>query len=102
MFRVASAIDSMVVGEPQILGQVKDAYREATDAGAAGAVLSRLFQRAFATAKRVKNETGIAQRPVSVARTSPRRSRASVSRRRTFWKLTKPGRISNSSLSVMR
>jgi glutamyl-tRNA reductase len=68
VFRVASAIDSMVVGEPQILGQVKDAYREASEAGACGAVLSRLFQRAFATAKRVKNETGIAQRPVSVAR----------------------------------
>lgn len=68
VFRVASAIDSMVVGEPQILGQVKDAYREASDAGACGAVLSRLFQRAFATAKRVKNETGIAQRSVSVAR----------------------------------
>ena len=68
VFRVASSIDSMVVGEPQILGQVKDAYREATEAGVAGAVLSRLFQRAFATAKRVKNETGIAQRPVSVAR----------------------------------
>ena len=68
VFRVASSIDSMVVGEPQILGQVKDAYREATEAGVCGAVLSRLFQRAFATAKRVKNETGIAQRPVSVAR----------------------------------
>ncbi|MGB0618091.1 MAG: glutamyl-tRNA reductase [Myxococcota bacterium] len=68
VFRVASAIDSMVVGEPQILGQVKDAYREATEAGVCGAVLARLFQRAFATAKRVKNETGISQRPVSVAR----------------------------------
>ncbi len=68
VFRVASAIDSMVVGEPQILGQVKDAYREAIDANACGAVLSRLYQRAFATAKRVKNETGIAERPVSVAR----------------------------------
>jgi len=68
VFRVASAIDSMVVGEPQILGQVKDAYREAAEAGACGAVLSRLFQRAFATAKRVKNETGIAERPISVAR----------------------------------
>ncbi|MEZ4332698.1 MAG: glutamyl-tRNA reductase [Myxococcota bacterium] len=68
VFRVASAIDSMVVGEPQILGQVKDAYRAATEAGTCGAVLSRLFQRAFATAKRVKNETGIAERPVSVAR----------------------------------
>ena len=68
VFRVASAIDSMVVGEPQILGQVKDAYREAMDANACGAVLSRLYQRAFATAKRVKNETGIAERPVSIAR----------------------------------
>jgi glutamyl-tRNA reductase len=68
VYRVASSIDSMVVGEAQILGQVKDAYREATEAGVCGAVLSRLFQRAFATAKRVKNETGIAQRPVSVAR----------------------------------
>ena len=68
VFRVASAIDSMVVGEPQILGQVKDAYREATEAGVCGPVLARLFQRAFATAKRVKNETGISQRPVSVAR----------------------------------
>ncbi len=68
VFRVASAIDSMVVGEPQILGQVKDAYRDAVEARACGAVLSRLYQRAFATAKRVKNETGIAKRPVSVAR----------------------------------
>jgi len=68
VLRVASSIDSMVVGEPQILGQVKDAYRAAVEAGACGPVLSRLFQRAFATAKRVKTETGIAQRPVSVAR----------------------------------
>ena len=68
VFRVASAVDSMVVGEPQILGQVKDAYRDAAEAGTSGPILSRLFQRAFATAKRVKNETGISQRPVSVAR----------------------------------
>ncbi len=68
IFRVASAVDSMVLGEPQILGQVKDAYRLASEAGACGAILSRLFQRAFATAKRVKNETGISERPVSVAR----------------------------------
>jgi len=68
VFRVASAIDSMVVGEPQILGQVKDAYRDAVEVRACGAVLSRLYQRAFATAKRVKNETEIAKRPVSVAR----------------------------------
>ena len=68
IFRVAASIDSMVVGEPQILGQVKDAYREAAELDACGPVLSRLYQRAFATAKRVKNETGIAERPVSVAR----------------------------------
>lgn len=68
VFRVASSLDSMVVGEPQILGQMKDAYREAVESRTCGPVLSRLFQRAFATAKRVKNETRIAHRPVSVAR----------------------------------
>ncbi len=68
VFRVASAIDSMVVGEPQILGQMKDAYRLARECGTCGPLLSRLFQRAFATAKRVKNETRISHRPVSVAR----------------------------------
>jgi glutamyl-tRNA reductase len=68
VFRVSSAMDSMVVGEPQILGQLKDAYRDAVGAGTCGPVLSRLFQRAFSTAKRVKNETRIAERPVSVAK----------------------------------
>jgi len=68
VFRVASSLDSMVVGEPQILGQMKDAYRLAVEHETCGPVLSRLFQRAFATAKRVKNETRIAQRPVSVAK----------------------------------
>ncbi len=68
VFRVACSIDSLVVGEPQILGQVKDAYRAAVGCGSCGPILSRLFQRAFATAKRVRNETRIAERPVSVAR----------------------------------
>ncbi len=68
LFRVASSIDSMVVGEPQILGQVKDSYRAAVSCGACGPLLTRLFQHAFSTAKRVKNETRIAERPVSVAR----------------------------------
>ena len=68
VFRVASSLDSMVVGEPQILGQMKDAYRLAVESESCGPVLARLFQRAFAAAKRVKNETRIAQRPVSVAR----------------------------------
>ena len=68
VLRVASALDSMVVGEPQILGQTKDAYRSAVECGASGPILDRLYQRAFATAKRVRTETRIAERPVSVAR----------------------------------
>jgi glutamyl-tRNA reductase len=68
LLRVAASIDSLVVGEPQILGQVKDAYRIAAECGAGGPVLSRLFQAAFAAAKRVRSETRIAERPVSVAR----------------------------------
>ncbi len=68
VLRVAASIDSMVVGEPQILGQVKDAYRQAAEASACGPVLSRLYQMAFGAAKRVRNETRIAERPVSVAR----------------------------------
>jgi glutamyl-tRNA reductase len=67
-FRVACSVDSQVVGEPQILGQVKDAYRSAVASGACGPILSRLYQRAFATAKRVRNETKIAERPISMAR----------------------------------
>jgi glutamyl-tRNA reductase len=68
VFRVASAMDSMVVGEPQILGQLKDAYRDAVEGGTCGPVLSRLFQHGFKTAKRVQNETRISERPVSVAK----------------------------------
>jgi glutamyl-tRNA reductase len=68
VLRVASSLDSMVLGEPQILGQTKQAWQGATDCGAAGPLLGRLFQHAFATAKRVRSETGIAERPVSVAR----------------------------------
>jgi glutamyl-tRNA reductase len=68
VLRVASALDSMVVGEPQILGQTKEAYRAAVECGASGPILDRLFQRAFATAKRVRSDTRIAEGPVSVAR----------------------------------
>jgi glutamyl-tRNA reductase len=68
LFRVAASIDSMVIGEPQILGQVKDSYRAAVAGGACGSILTRLYQHAFSAAKRVRTETKIAERPVSVAR----------------------------------
>jgi glutamyl-tRNA reductase len=68
VLRVTASLDSLVVGEPQILGQMKDAWRAALGSGACGPILSRLFERAFATAKRVRSETAIGQRPVSVAR----------------------------------
>ena len=66
-FRVASSLDSLVVGEPQILGQVKDAFTVANDAGTVGALLGRCMSRAFAVAKRVRTETGIAAGAVSVS-----------------------------------
>ena len=67
LFRVASSLDSMVVGEPQILGQLKQSYARAAGAGTTGAVLHRWFHKAFSVAKRVRTETGIAGRAVSVS-----------------------------------
>jgi glutamyl-tRNA reductase len=67
VFRVASSLDSLVVGEPQILGQVKEAFDAAKGAGMVGTLLGRCFTQAFATAKRVRNETGIAEGTVSVS-----------------------------------
>jgi glutamyl-tRNA reductase len=67
LFRVAASLDSMVVGEPQILGQLKEHYNVAQKAGTVGAVLHRLFHRSFFVAKRVRTETGIASRAVSVS-----------------------------------
>jgi glutamyl-tRNA reductase len=67
LFRVAASLDSMVVGEPQILGQLKEHYNMAQKAGTVGAVLHRLFHRSFFVAKRVRSETGIASRAVSVS-----------------------------------
>lgn len=67
LFRVASSLDSMVVGESQILGQVKEAYQHAVNAGTIGRVLSQLMHRALSVAKRIRTETGVAQNPVSVS-----------------------------------
>jgi glutamyl-tRNA reductase len=67
LFRVASSLDSMVVGEPQVLGQVRRAYSVAVEAGTAGRVLNRLVHHTFRVAKRVRNETGIAANAVSIS-----------------------------------
>jgi glutamyl-tRNA reductase len=67
VFSVASGLDSMVLGEPQILGQLKDAYRVAQESGTTGPALNRLFQAAFSVAKRVRTETQIGANAVSVA-----------------------------------
>ncbi|MGV8803977.1 MAG: glutamyl-tRNA reductase [Polaromonas sp.] len=66
-FRVASGLDSMVLGEPQILGQMKDAVRAARDAGAMGTTLHQLFQRSFAVAKEVRTSTEIGAHSISMA-----------------------------------
>jgi len=66
-FRVASGLDSMVLGEPQILGQMKQAVRTAESAGSLGLVLNRLFQRTFAVAKDVRSQTDIGSASISMA-----------------------------------
>jgi glutamyl-tRNA reductase len=66
-FSVAAGLDSLILGEPQILGQLKDAYRAAQDAGSAGVQLNRLFQTTFSVAKRVRSETAIGASAVSAA-----------------------------------
>jgi glutamyl-tRNA reductase len=67
LFRVASSLDSMVVGEPQILGQVKEAYTIARDAGAVSTHLEALLQRTFTVAKKIRTETQIGSSSVSIA-----------------------------------
>jgi len=67
LFRVATGLDSLILGEPQILGQVKEAYHHARSAGTLKAPLERLFQSAFAVAKRARTDTRIGANPVSVA-----------------------------------
>jgi glutamyl-tRNA reductase len=67
LFRVAASLDSLVVGEPQILGQIKEAFEIALRAGTAGPVLGFLFPRAFRVARKVRRDTAIAEQPVSVS-----------------------------------
>ncbi len=67
LFKVASGLDSMVVGEAQVLGQVKRAFLQAKEAGTAGATLDGVFQRVVSVAKRVRTETRIAEAPVSIS-----------------------------------
>lgn len=67
MFRVACGLDSMILGEPQILGQMKNAYQAASEAGTLGKQLSKLFQHTFSAAKKVRTDTSIGSSPVSVA-----------------------------------
>jgi len=67
LFRVACGLDSMVLGEPQILGQLKDAFREAEHEGTVGKTLTRLFHHTFSVAKKVRTDTEIGSNPVSVA-----------------------------------
>ena len=67
LFRVTASLDSLVMGETQILGQIKEAYRQALAQNATGLVLNRMMHRSFRTAKRVRTETAIAANPVSVS-----------------------------------
>ncbi|MCL4138603.1 UNVERIFIED_CONTAM: hypothetical protein GTU68_011968 [Idotea baltica] len=67
IFRVAAGLDSMILGEPQVLGQIKSAFRNSCEAGAMDFLLQRLFQRAFSVAKLTRTQTNIGRQPVSVA-----------------------------------
>ncbi len=67
ILRVAGGLDSLILGEPQILGQVKQAYQEATQAGTLDQLLTRLFQHTFSVAKQIRTDTSIGESPVSVA-----------------------------------
>jgi len=80
LFRVATGLDSLVLGEPQILGQVKQAWASARAAGTLGVELDRVFQHAFVTAKRARSETRIGNSPVSVASLAVRLAQESFAR----------------------
>jgi len=67
LFQVASSLDSMIIGEPQILGQIKAAFRAATEHNSSGVILNRLLHKTFSVAKRVRKETGIGDNAVSIS-----------------------------------
>lgn len=67
IFRLTASLDSLMVGEPQVVGQVKDAHRLAVESGTVGPELERIFQSAYGAAKHVRSETAIGERPVSIA-----------------------------------
>ena len=80
LFRVATGLDSLVLGEPQILGQVKHAWAAARAAGSLGGQLDRLFQHAFVTAKRARTDTRIGANPVSIASAAVRLAQGTFAR----------------------
>jgi len=80
LFRVATGLDSMVLGEPQILGQVKDAWATARDHGLLGQRLDHLFQQTFSVAKRARTDTRVGANPISVASTAVRLAQNSFAR----------------------
>ncbi len=80
LFRVATGLDSMVLGEPQILGQVKDAWALAHDSGVIGQQLDHLFQQTFSVAKRARTDTKVGANPVSVASAAVRLAQDSFAR----------------------
>ena len=78
LFRVASGLDSVILGEPQILGQVRDSMVEAHDQGTSGPILERLFQRALATGKRARSRTGISRGAGSISHAAVKLARETI------------------------
>ena len=85
LFRVASGLDSLVLGEPQILGQIKDTFAKANECGTTARLLSRLFQHTFNVAKQVRTDTAIGSSPVSVRSEERRVGKACAAMCRSRW-----------------